>query len=550
MTAGGKRWAVLAALVALFAVEFLLFDQFGSRRVTGIYPRWNDQIQYLSEAYLGYEDARAHGIGRALWHTLINPSAQGTLHDFAAVMAFTVAGASRSTALALNMLALMGWQFALFLTIRRISGRTSLAWLAMLLPLALRGPWLIVAGSANDFRLDHFAMCAIGATSAVALLTSGFRHRGWSIAFGLCVALTLLTRFITGTYFVLIFGALLLSCLRGERKFRRAMNLLLAALVVIVIAGPIFWINREWVWNYYYIGHYVGPESAIRNQNFGLGRSTEFVWGRLAGLHLGWFFGGFAAAVTIALVVGRVINGWAATPLAADAGKNAERPLPTANLLTFGALFLLSPALILTLHPQKSEVVLSALAPGVVLMLAGGWACLSSERGNGWAGVIASAATVAVMTFFGHAQMRQGEDPGVIADLRQINGVADYIVAHAQAAKLSRPKVAVDHITDALDAQVIRVVCYERHHVWIDFDMQLPTGIAEPDANIVRERVVASDFVFLLTDDRLYNGFPFDRKLLAMRPELIHWCDEHLKPVLRLNFLSHPITLYQRPALP
>src|SRR5687768_14592583 len=38
-------------LAGIFALEFFAFDQWGARRHTSIYPRWNDQIQYLSESY-------------------------------------------------------------------------------------------------------------------------------------------------------------------------------------------------------------------------------------------------------------------------------------------------------------------------------------------------------------------------------------------------------------------------------------------------------------------------------------------------------------------
>ena len=544
VTLTGKKWLVIAALIALCAVEFLLFDRFGSHRVTGIYPRWNDQIQYLSEAYVGYEDSQAHGLLTALGHTLINPSAQGTLHDFAAVVAFTVAGASRSTALALNMLALIAWQLALFGAIRRTTGRTDLAWLAALLPIVLRGPWLIYPGSANDFRLDHFAMCALGVTSACAMLTRRFTHRGWTAAFGFCTAVTMLTRFITGTYFVVIFTILLLAALFAQNRWRRVANLLLAGGIVVLVAGPIFWLNREWVWNYYYIGHYVGPESAIRNQNFGLLKSTAFVWGRLFTLHLGWFFAIFGGVLTAALAGTRVKPANRASDASPDGG--------AITAAVVGLIFLLAPALPLTLHPQKSEVVLSALAPGIILLVVALWAW-ASERGvqSGGLGrrVVVVTATIAAVGYFGMSQMRHEENAQLVADRRQINDIADYIVAHARAAKLDRPKIAVDHITDALDAQVIRVVCYERQHIWIDFDMRLPTGIAAPDANVVRQRMRESDFVFLLADDGLLNDYPYDHKLREMRPELRAWCDAHLKATRHLTLGSHPITLYQRPAI-
>jgi hypothetical protein len=134
------------------------------------------------------------------------PSAQGTLHDALAVVAFHVAGPSRSAALSLNMLALIGWQLALFFAVARTSGSRPLAFASALFPLALAGPWQNVPGSAFDFRLDHLAMCALGITAAMALLADGFHSRRGSSWFGIAVGLTLVTRFLTGTYFVLIFA--------------------------------------------------------------------------------------------------------------------------------------------------------------------------------------------------------------------------------------------------------------------------------------------------------------------------------------------------------
>ena len=87
---------------------------------------------------------------------------------------------------------------------------------------------------------------------------------------------------VTASFVRRLCAALLAWCLSGPQRARRCSHVLAAAAVAATLTGPIFWLNREWVWNYYYLGHYVGPESAIRNQNFGLWKSTEFVWGRLA----------------------------------------------------------------------------------------------------------------------------------------------------------------------------------------------------------------------------------------------------------------------------
>ncbi len=206
-------------LCIVLATEFVLFDQVAARNHSWIYPRWNDQVQYLTECYTGWEFMKSHGFWAGLWQTLVNPSAQGTLHDSAGVLAFTVAGGpSRSALLALNMLALMAWQAAWFVAVVRTTGSRSLAWAAAALPLLLGWPWNGWAGSMADFRLDHFAMCSFGIAFAAALLTDGFRSWRWSLVFGVVVGLTLLVRFLTGTYFSLIF----LDALAGYRARRIA----------------------------------------------------------------------------------------------------------------------------------------------------------------------------------------------------------------------------------------------------------------------------------------------------------------------------------------
>jgi hypothetical protein len=584
-----QRSSTVWLLVLVFAAEFFLFDHFGSRRITGIFPRWNDQVQYLGECYTGYEYARSHGLFAGLWHTLVNPSAQGTLHDVAALLEFEVVGPSRSAALALNLFALIAWQVALFCAVRRRSLSTGLAWFAALLPVVLRGPWDNIPGSAYDFRLDHLALCGLGVTSALALATDGLRRRGASVAFGVATGLTLLTRFITGTYFVVIYLLLAVWSFAGADRRQRVQHWLLAAGIGAAMALPIFWINREWVWNYYYIGHYVGPESAIRNQNFGVIRSVQYVFGWLGERHLGTFFIAFAIVITVVLVALRFLSLRPSATLPPSAVPDPE-PTPTGsssaaapaslsfayNALVNGSLFLFGPALVLTLHPQKSEVVLSALVPGVVLIVIGVWAAVgraidvgvtapatsrsSAPRASNplvqgaaprsqvasippWLPLVA---TIGALGYFGYRQFVTFEGPEAMDQFRQVNAIADYVVDQADAAKLPVIRVAVDHITDALDAQVLRIVCYERRHVWKDWDMKLPTGIAEPDTATVEQRVAESDFVFLTDDDSSYAGLPYDKKLAALRPQLRAWCAAHLVAVRHFTLRGHAVTLYQR----
>ena len=531
------RWHWLG-FAALLAAEFHLFDRMTSAHHAWVYPRWNDQIQYLTEAYTAYEQAQTDGVVPALAGTLTNASAQGTLHDFWALLVFLVAGPSRSAALSVNLLAFVAWQAALFWAVLRSGAPRPAAWLAALLPLALRGPWAAVPGGAIDFRLDHLALCMLGVTSAAALATDGFRQRRASLLLGLAVGLTLITRFLTGTYFAVLFGLALLWLARGPERAIRLRNLLAAAAVAAAVAAPVFWVNRDWVWNYYFIGHFVGPESALRAPNFGLGRSLAFVLGHWQRDHLGlafWLIPGAAAGALALLAPLRR----AAVPAASH-----FRPGEWAGV---GAAFLFAPLLVLTLHTQKSEVVLSSLTPGLVLALAAGLTTLVTRTPAGWRPtLVAVLAGAAACTHFARAQGQTPYDAGFVAEARAVNTVADQIYASARRAGLGRPHLGVDHVTDALDAQILRVICYERHRRWVPFDMKLPTGIMTESEAVLLARLQDCDF-FFLTDPPAGDGrWPYDRDMRRLHPALKQWCEHHLKPVRTLQLAERSLTLYQR----
>lgn len=533
------RSPALWALVALFATEFFLFDHFGARRFTGVYPRWNDQIQYLSESYAAYEHARAHGFLSGLWQTLANTSAQGTLHDFFALILFQFAGPSRSAALALNLLALVAWQASLFFAVTRASGQRALGIAAAMLPLALLGPWQDIPGSAYDFRLDHLAMCAFGITASCAWLTDRFQSRSGSVLFGISVGLTLLTRFLTGTYFVVIFAGLLVWVLTSSGRKQGTLNLLLSALVAFLLAAPVFWINLATIRDYYWIGHYVGPESAIRDPNLSTAGSLRFIGDHLLYRHLGWVVVIVAAAGAVALALARRIS----SPTEKSSTPAAPSGWPV------GLLFFLGPGLILFLHKQKSEVVVSALVPGLLVLAAASWVALSRRVGPALVVTFAGLVTLVAFIPFNLQQRSPAFPPETLAEIRRVNSLADEIVGRTRRADRQELRVGVDYITDALDAQVLRVISYERHRVWLTFHMTLPTGIFEPDEGTVMQRLAESDFVFL-TVDAPEGRYPFDHKLAKLRPQLTTWCEQHLRVANEFTLGSRRMRLYQKRELP
>ena len=541
------KWAFLLVLV----VEFVLFDRMTSLHYARIYPRWNDQIQPLTESYTGYEYLRTNGFWSGIGHTLAKPSAQGDLHSLWAILVFKAAGQpSRSAALAVNMLAFLVWQAALAFAVARGSGSRSLVWMAVGLTLALRWPWSGVQGSATDFRLDQVAMCMMGISLAAALLTDGFRSTGRSSVFGVAVGITLLTRFLTGTYFTVIFGACLVWTLVSRERSRRVLNLGLAAAVAAVLVAPCFWFNRREIFAHYWIGHYYNPDGVLWSSHLSFGRASVRLLEQLCAEQLGAAFW-VASGLAVLVLAGGV---WSARrgPSPEPAGGKSRWPKEAATL---GAIFLLAPTLVLALQNNDLMVVvvLGVAVPGVVVLLLALCVELRARAvgrisASATAKLSAAAALMALAVGGGYFVTRQTAAPydaDFAADNRWVNALADRIFAAVSASRIAQPRVAVDRVTDCFDGTILRVICYERHQVWVPFIMELPTGISAAPESVLMGQLASSDFVFA-TEDGPPGPWPYDRQMFALRPKILAWCDAHLRLVERFTVFGRRMALYQR----
>lgn len=547
-SSSATRWLWLAAIVCMLA-ELLLFVRMTEQHHAVIYPRWNDQIQYLSESYQAYEKAEADGFLAGLKTTLTKPALQGVLHDFCALFVFKLTGgASRSAALSLNLLVFLAWQATLLAVVTRVSGSRALGWAAFGLVLCLAWPWSSEPGSAVDFRLDHASTCLMGVTATVALLTDGFRSRRWSLIFGAAVGLTLLTRFLTGAYFAPIFAASAVWILCGDRSDRwpRLRHLIYAGLVAAVIAGPAFWFNRMSIYTYYWVGHVSGAESAARLPGLGFGPSLRYVFGGLANLHLGAFF---------LLVAGALTSAWAA--LALSGRRRPDVKLDRDGLFLALAFFVL-PGLVLSLHRQKSEFVLGVIAPGAVLLVV--WAWMQLWRKIDFSGAppwrrfaplaLALVALACGARYYVARQLWMPHPPGFLAHAEKVNQLADHIFHSARTAGLANPIIGVDQIVDFIDAQILRVICYERHGVWVNFVIQLPDSILTSSDESQLYRLKLCDFV-LLTEKMPGDGYwPYDKQMRRLFPQLKFYCEENLRPVALIEIFDREMSLYQRREIP
>ncbi len=525
------------ALAGVFAVELALFWSATSRHVAWSFPRWYDQVQYLDEAYGGYDWMRAHGFVAAVGHVLGHVSPQGVLHAFLALMVFCVTGPSRTAALTVNLLAFLALQAATFLAVRRHVGGYPLAWAAVGLLAAVAGPWSGGGGSATDFRLDWMASCAYGVALAVAVEAGGFRSARRSALLGAAVGVVMLTRFLSIIYFALAFAVILGWLLSRPQRWGRCARLLLSAACAIAVSGWALWRARHAMYAYYWIGHIAGSERTLRDSHLGLVSSMGTVCSELLFKQVGWQALALGLAAAVALFA---------------AGRGSRRRSEEERADTRGAwamvlVFLAAPAAVLILHPEKASPPFSIILPPAVWVIVLAWSHLARRAGRAAGGAIFGTAALAGAALFAAGQLRSPLSKGLEVEFRDVNALSDYLYFRSEEAGLSHPRVAVTWAVDALRADTFGLVGRERHQRNLPFVATLPTGLYATTPETVMARLAQSDFVCLVT--RAPTNYPYDNQMQAMLPDTRRWCDTNLRHVGDLDTEGFATRIYEAKSL-
>jgi hypothetical protein len=164
--------------------------------------------------------------------------------------------------------------------------------------------------------------------------------------------------------------------------------------------------------------------------------------------------------------------------------------------------------------------------------------------------VPAVAALIAGGAYFLRVQLRPPHPADFLASAGRINAVADYLFRTSRAAGLTRPRVGIDSIVDYLDGRILRVVCYERHGVDLDFAVNLPDSILASSDELVFYKLRECDFVILTDRQSGHGHWPYDQQMIRLYPQLKAWCDEHRLLADTFFAFHREMSLYQRPELP
>jgi hypothetical protein len=525
------------ALAAVFVAEWALFVTCTQRHYAWVYPRWLDQLQYLQEAYRSYDLMKARGFARAAWDALGTVSPQGSLHGFLALVAFAAAGPSRNAALAINILAFIALQAAMFAAVRKVSGSRALGWAAVGLLAAMRSPWSDSAGSAVDFRLDWLGSCAYGVALCAAVAGDGFRSTRGAIRFGVAVGLALLARHLTAAYFGVIFVAMLGWLLLQPGRGRLFGRLALSGIIAVTLSAWAFWRSRASIYHYYWVLRYVGPEGAVRDSAIGPLAYPRWLLSELIFRQVG------VAAVLLAFAAA------AALYLAA---RNANRPRygsaePPVSPWPVVVIFLAVPAGVLLFHPVKAPQTVNILIPPTVWAIVLLWERLARRAPRRALVPIAAFAAAAGGALFVFAEVRRPYTPATESEYRNIGALSDFLYFRAQESGLSQPRVASTWMSDGLIGASFEVLGRERHGQPLQFVTILPRGVLAEKSGDVMARLAGADFVCLVT--RAIPIWPFDREMQAMLPAMRQWCDANLEHDGDLESPDLSVSIYERKGL-
>jgi MFS family permease len=529
----------LALALVLEAVIFYVHVQL---QVAPYYPQVYDQLTYMWVTTEILDNLSRHGFD-ALIQPFRQPMPTGITYPLQGALAQLVLGPGRAALLTVNLLYFLAAQFWVFLTVRRMHGAVSAAWLALALFIGCIGIFK-TAGGIADYRIDFAAMCLFGIWVCTLSLTREFTSRKFSILAGLVAGALVLMRFITAAYlgpiFIILFCYLVFWKRRDEPDyFLRIANILISGLTAAVMALPALALALGPIKGYYVNGHINGDEPAIRAADVGvgnLGSNLLYYPKTLLDFQIGTVG---AVLIVVALIVAVI-------------GKLRSPNLRLGNSFDpfVFAVALLLPLAVLTCDYSKSPVVVGIVLIPLVLLIASIWYSFAIPH-------LGSAAirwttyfflAVGAVSFVTNASSRRLDISSADqAEIQKLN-----LAIGAYCADLERPRIAFDRLTDYLNGATLRYYFRQQYG-----PTRPPPAFVESLAGIFtvqREQALSaikSSDVVVLTDKTTGRGKgPFDTAIIAYWDAIDDFAEKNLAPLATGTVNGIPYRVFVRVVSP
>jgi hypothetical protein len=605
---GSRFWGWISVL-ALLGAEFALFRHELLREVVWAYPPNSDQVNYLMQAYWSYELLRHHGL-RAMLAVQTGP--QGLLMPCEAALWFCVAGASRFSALSLNFFHFAAFQLVTVGVIRWLTRRWTMCFIALGLLLTALTPYQR-PGGLDDFRMDFSAFCLFGIFIALVLRSRMFLSLPASVMAGVAGGWLVSFRYITAVYLLLILASMFVflvgrwilsvgsaysptvTAFRSKRwastptlrktHARQAGGLAAAGLTIALVAGPVIYLHRQSIHDYYLVGHVTGGEKSIRaieTQTVDALASLEYYPVNLYQRHLGPMFFALSAVLLTAASAFRVGRAGdsegsaSAGGIVGTKGDIASCQIPSAEadpkrlqfwlpVHVFLGMCVVVPLAVLTFDQAKSPVVADVIVAPVFWIVILDFIAITRLKpaaGIGtqrqWAtprqGALVAVSALAI--FLGvRSQWRAFDAERFMSrhqrDVNAISAMYDLIVARSRAAGWETVTVFNDQVRDHLDADAIRVRAYERTGTMLDLGSAVEGIVEMPDEQVLQQ-LHASQVVLVTepTGAETSPPYPINLQLRRLRPQISAYCAGKMKEIARQRIFGDQVILFVRNASP
>jgi hypothetical protein len=565
-------------LLALFAIEALIFYQQVTHNIAPFYPPNFDQLSYYLATYDLIGELQEHGL-RAILAELFNPSsATGTTFVLQGALLSFIGGENRTALLSLNLLYLIALQLTFFQCIRKRTGDAWFGWLGIALLLALATLFLRLGG-VYDYRIDFSALCLYGIWVCLIVWSEAFRLTGRSLLVGLVGIALVYSRFFTIIYVAAVYGGLLIAALLALRTKRqqvdrddmmlRIRNILVSGIVVAAVCLPRMYISREAIYNYYVVGHVLGEERYIRAHELGIYTFVDHLLyypKSILFTHIGAFALWMCGAVLIGAVAAAALFD-RATPrtLVQRIGQYGFEFLA----LGFATLI---PLAILTSNVAKSPVVggivVAPLVLALVLFVAAIWqrgdivlrqpqwpaALLAPARPIRWHIPVLSLVALLMLGISARNFVKvsfTAKPPAARADLDEVTKLAKAIATFAQDYDLKTPTMSSDRIVDYQNIGTVKLFSIELLHRNLTIDPRFGHGAYGIFATSREDalRLFADSDIIVLTDavtDRAVP-YPMNTKIKEYWDELAQWTAANRVPLFSNRIFGIPFNVFVRP---
>jgi hypothetical protein len=577
---GPRPYIYWIPLLALFAVEALVFYNQVARNIAPFYPSNFDQLSYYLATYDLIDDFQTRGFRAFVGEFLQPSSATGTTFVLQGALLSLVGGANRTALLSLNLLYLLALQFTFFQTVRARTGDIRFAWLGMALLLALATLFLRLGG-VYDYRIDFSALCLYGIWACVVVWSGAFRD-GWRSLLVAAIGILLIySRFFTIIYVGAVYGVLLVASVvafwfnrpadRDAVAMQRLRNILVSGTIVVIVCLPRLYLSREAIYNYYVVGHVLGEERFIRAHEMGLYTIWDHLWfypKSILFTHIGSFALWMSAAtVLISIVAALLIDRVTPAVVLRRAGRFRY------EFMALG-LATLIPLAILTINIAKSPVVggiiVIPIALALVLLCAAirprteitmplpTWPvrarALPQTSSGGWripaASIIVTIAMAIGLQNFIFKNLA-AQPPAAAADLEQITLLGKTIATYAQDYGLTQPTMSSDRIVDYQNIGTAKLFSIELLHRNLNIDPRFGHGAYGIFATSREDamRLFADSDIIVLTDpitDRTVP-YPMNTKIREYWDELSSWTAQNRILLFSTRIFGIPYRVFVRP---